>query len=138
MTDLALASLDAIVERLAALQRCAENMRACVNAGDPNSILAASDELTRLVRSAADDGNAVQSLVASLGASSVPEAAHILCRRGERDASHSMMHLYALVIAIRRVQAQTAAFLRECLDTLDAASAPVDGRPPNGRLLGSA
>lgn len=130
--------IDGIVHRLAALRRCTENMRACVNAGDSNSILAASDELTRLVRSAAADSDAILGLISSLGASSAQDAARILRENGEGDASRSMMRLYTMVVAIHRVQAQTAIFLRECVDTLDAADALGDGRRPNGRLLGSA
>lgn len=132
------ALLDGVVRRLAALQRCTENMRACVNAGDSNSILTASDELTRVVRSAAADSDAIQGVISSLGASGVQDAARILRESGEGDASRSMMRLYTLVVAIHRVQAQTAVFLRECVDTLDAADAHGDGRRPNGRLLGSA
>lgn len=134
----AFGTLGVIIDRFAAIQRCMETMHACVDAGDAASIRTASETLLKLVEDARGDSDTVQRLVEELGASGVPEAAHILSRRGENEQAQSMMRLHALVVAIQRMQTQTASFVHECLDTLDAAKTRVEQRQSNGRLIGSA
>lgn len=130
--------LGVVVARFSEIQRSMESMRACVAAGDPASIRAASDALMRLVTEAQGDGEIVRRLVEDLGASSVSEAAHILCQRGDNEQARCMMRLHALAEAITHMQVQIAALVRECLDTLDAAKASIEQRVLKGRLLGSA
>lgn len=107
-------------------------------AADPQTLVQSAEKLEFLASQAENYFTRVRRLIHHLGASTMSEAAVVLCRSGRKEDAQQMLALSQETEDVATSRTEVALFLQECLDGLAGFTSSTARQSEGGRFIGSA